>query len=312
MAPLFMQAKFFRKGGNLPVKRVVIHDMEAPEKGDTAESVARYFQTLSTPASAHYCIDSDSVVMCVREEDTAYHAPPNSGSIGLEHAGYASQTAADWSDDYSEKMLNVSAALCADICKRHSIPVEFVDVAGLLAGQRGITTHAAVSKAWKQSDHSDPGPGFPMAHYIDLVRGGSAPTPTPVSGGRPVVNAPVVTTLAHAAWAGGYIQVGSDGGTFSWGSPNYGSAGAVKLNSPIVDADVTPLGAGYWLVASDGGVFAFGDAKFFGSPAAQKLAQPVVAIKGTPSGQGYWVTARDGGVFAYGDASYKGSVEFRG
>ena len=33
----------------------------------------------------------------------------------------------------------------------------------LRAGERGITTHAQVSKAWKKSDHWDPGPGFPIA-----------------------------------------------------------------------------------------------------------------------------------------------------
>jgi hypothetical protein len=258
---------------------------------------------------SHNCVDVDSVVQCVKEEDTAYHAPPNSHSIGIEHAGYASQTARDWADDYSEKMLTVSAALTADICRRYGIPVEYIDSGGLLAGKRGITTHAQVSKAWRQSDHTDPGPNFPIIHYIDLVRG-SAPTPVP--GGRPVVNSPVITIIAHATWNGGYIQVGSDGGTFSWGAPNYGSTGSVKLNSPIVDADVSPSGAGYWLVAADGGVFAFGDAGFFGSAGAMKLAKPIVAIKGTPSGKGYWLTGSDGGVFSYGDAQYKGSVEFRG
>jgi hypothetical protein len=45
-----------------------------------------------------------------------------------------------------------------------------VDVAGLLRGDRGITTHDAVSKAFKQSTHWDPGPGFPLADFANAVR----------------------------------------------------------------------------------------------------------------------------------------------
>lgn len=307
----FVKAKYFRVGGNLPATRVVIHDMEAPEKGDTAESVAKYFQRITSPASAHYCIDNNSVVQCVREEDTAYHAPPNSGSIGLEHAGYANQNMDQWLDEYGKQMLSVSAALCGEICKRRGIPVQYVDAAGLLAGKHGITTHAQVNAAWHQSSHTDPGNFFPMAYYIDLVRGVPA-TPAPPKENRPVVNAPVVTIVAHASWNGGYVQVGADGGTFSWGAPNFGSAGAVKLNSPIVDGAVTPDGQGYWLVAADGGVFGFGDAGFFGSMGGKALAKPIVAMTSSPSGQGYWLVASDGGVFSFGDAAYKGSVEFRG
>lgn len=306
----FLQAKYFRPGGNLPINRVVIHDMEAPEKGDTAESVAQYFQRITSPASAHYCVDSDSVVGCVHEEDTAYHAPPNQHSIGIEHAGYASQTREQWLDDYGQRMLAVSAALVGDICRRHNVPIQFVNAPDLLAGKRGITTHAQVSAAWHQTSHTDPGNFFPMDYYIDLVRGGS-PTPVAPKEARPVVNAPVVTIIAHATW-NGYIQVGADGGTFSWGAPNYGSAGAIKLNSPIVDAAATPDGSGYWLVAADGGIFSFGDAKFFGSTGNIALAKPIVAITASPTGQGYWLTASDGGVFAFGDAAYKGSVEYRG
>jgi hypothetical protein len=189
--------------------------------------------------------------------------------------------------------------------------VEYVDVAGLKAGKRGVTTHNNVSLAFKKSTHTDPGPNFPMSHYMDLVRGTAAP-PKEM---RPVVNAPVVTILSHPDWAGGYIQVGADGGMFSWGgAPNFGSLGAVALNAPIVDGDVTPSGKGYTLLGADGGVFDFGDAAeaFEGSMGGAQLAKPCVAFKFTPSGKGYWITASDGGVFSFGDAEYKGSVEFKG
>ena len=67
-------------------------------------------------------------------------------------------------------MLQLSAKLCADICKRHNIPIEFVDEDGLKAGHRGITFHVTVSDAFKRSTHRDPGKHFPLERYLSLVR----------------------------------------------------------------------------------------------------------------------------------------------
>jgi N-acetyl-anhydromuramyl-L-alanine amidase AmpD len=308
----FLQAKYFTKSGKRAIDLIVIHDMEYPERLDGAENVAKFFQRGGSEASAHYCVDGDSIVQCVRDMDIAWHAPgANHDGIGIEHAGYARQTAAEWADDYSEKMLQLSATLCAELCKTYNLPHAFVDVPGLLKGLRGFTTHNNVSKAFKKSTHTDPGPNFPFAHYLELVEQAAGPARIPQEA-RPVVNAPVVSILSHSSWNGGYIEVGADGGTFSWGAPNFGSAGGTPLNKPIVAACTTPSGQGYWLAASDGGVFGFGDAGFHGSMGGTALNKPVVDIISTPSGQGYWMVASDGGVFTFGDAQYKGSVDYRG
>ena len=312
MAIQFLQAKWYTPTTKRAIDLIVIHDMEYPERLDGAENVAKFFAGGSTRASAHFCIDADSIVQCVKLMDVAWHAPgANHDGIGLEHAGYARQTAAEWADPYSEAMLKLSAALCADLCTKFNIPHAFVDAAGLRKGYRGFTTHHQISLAFKKSSHWDPGPNFPMAHFIDLVKAAAGPAPIPQED-RPVVNAPVITILSHQSWASGYIQVGSDGGTFSHGAPNFGSTGSVALNKAIVAAAVTPSGQGYWLVASDGGVFGFGDAGFHGSLGNTTLNKPIVAIAPTASGQGYWLTASDGGVFAFGDAEYKGSVNYVG
>ena len=42
--------------------------------------------------------------------------------------------------------------------------------ADLVAGRRGITGHVEVSRAFKRSDHWDPGPGFPIESFLDDVR----------------------------------------------------------------------------------------------------------------------------------------------
>lgn len=172
IADKFVPARNFRAGRAAPVRLVVLHSMEAVEKGSTAENVAAWFAGPSAPmASAHFCVDSDSVVQCVALRDTAFAAPgANADGIQIEMAGYAKQTSEEWGDAFSAAMLERVAVLTADCCRAYGLPVAFIDAAGLLAGGRGITTHAEVSRAFKKSDHTDPGKGFPMAAFLGRVR----------------------------------------------------------------------------------------------------------------------------------------------
>jgi N-acetyl-anhydromuramyl-L-alanine amidase AmpD len=168
----FVQARNYTRGRSNAIDVLVIHTMEAPEKPTTAESVAKWFAGSSAPqASAHYCIDNNSAVQCVRDEDVAWHAPgANHNGIGFEHAGFAAQTSKDWQDPYSQALLEVSAELVAKKAEEFHIPVVWLQVADLRAGRRGITGHAQVSDAFKKSDHHDPGGNFPVQHYLALVK----------------------------------------------------------------------------------------------------------------------------------------------
>jgi N-acetyl-anhydromuramyl-L-alanine amidase AmpD len=168
----FVQARNYTKGRSNAIDVLVIHTMESPEKPDTAESVANWFAGPTAPqASAHYCIDSNSIVQCVHDTDVAWHAPgANHNGLGFEHAGRAAQTKDDWSDDYSTAMLDLSAQLVAQKCEEHHIPVTWLQPADLRAGRRGITGHVQVSDAFKRSDHRDPGTSFPVQQYLALVR----------------------------------------------------------------------------------------------------------------------------------------------
>lgn len=308
----FLQARSYHQGGNGPVTRVVLHDMEAAETDTTAENVARNFATSTREASAHYCVDNNSVVGCVHLADIAYHAPPNTGSIGIEHAGYAAQRREQWLDEYSHAELVISAALTRALCLKYNLPMEYVDAAGLLAGKKGITTHWQVSLAWHKTDHTDPGPNFPMDYYIALVKAGDGAKPEP-KGNVVIVNAPQVTILSHPSWNGGYVQIHADGGVVNHGeAPFYGSMGGTKLNSPVVDADVTPSGKGYTMLGADGGIFNFGDAVFEGSHGPEAENSPFVSITLSATGLGYWLGGRDGSVWGYGDAKYIGSSDFKG
>lgn len=165
-----MPTKNFTKAASRRIDLVVIHTIEIDERPDSAEACGKYFQTTNNKVSAHYCVDNNSIVQCVQDKDVAWAAPfANSDGIQIEHAGRARQTAKDWADKYSVAVLDISARLVADLCKKYAIPSTFLFAPGLAAGMRGITTHWQVSRAFGGS-HWDPGYGFPIDEYIALVK----------------------------------------------------------------------------------------------------------------------------------------------
>jgi len=168
----FIQAKNFTKGRISPVKHIVLHTMEAPEKPKTAENVANWFAGKSAPkASAHYCVGADGVIQCVKDEDTAWHAPgANSTGIGIEMVGYASQTKDQWNDSFSRTMLEHVALLVVDIAKKHNIPLRKISADDLKVGTSGVCGHVDVSKAFGKSNHYDPGPNFPWDQFVATLR----------------------------------------------------------------------------------------------------------------------------------------------
>jgi N-acetyl-anhydromuramyl-L-alanine amidase AmpD len=193
----FVQARNFTRGRTNAIDVLVIHTMESPEKPDTAESVANWFAGATAPqASAHYCIDSNSVVQCVHDTDVAWHAPgANHNGLGFEHAGRAAQSSHDWRDEYSQAMLEISAELVAQKCAEHHIPVVWLQPADLRAGRRGITGHVQVSDAFHRSDHRDPGTSFPIEEYLERVKRHMGESWVPVSQHRGRDKAPSQTPL---------------------------------------------------------------------------------------------------------------------
>lgn len=166
-----VQAKHYHRGRLSPIRLIVVHSMEWAEKGSTAEDCARMFATMSRPASAHVCVDNDSVVRCVADSDTAWAAPgANADGLQMELAGFARQKRADWLDTYSTALLKQAAAVAAGWAKLHKIPVRKLSQAQLRSGMKGFTTHADVSVVYKRSDHHDPGSGFPWDVFLDLVK----------------------------------------------------------------------------------------------------------------------------------------------
>lgn len=155
---------------------VVLHDEEAPN----ARGSAAYFQGADSGGSAHLCVDDGECYRSLPNTAIPWGAASafgaNTHGFHIEQAGYASWSAAQWETHLSE--LKRVAYKTAIHCRLFKIPVQFVTAAQLPA-RHGITTHAEVSEASRRLDpananrysHSDPGPGWPRAQFMALVKG---------------------------------------------------------------------------------------------------------------------------------------------
>lgn len=162
------------------VDYAVIHATVSPCKPGGARANARYFQSPDAGGLAHYIVDPSETVQSCDEGVACWHCPPlNKRGIGVELCDPQSGDAARWLDEPHQQMLTRAAALFADICTHHRLPMVYVDHDGLLRGERGITTHHDAVLAWHKSTHTDPGPGFPMGQFIGLVNAAARPAPTP-------------------------------------------------------------------------------------------------------------------------------------
>ena len=171
---------------NHPIKWNVIHSTVSPCVPGGARNIARLIDQNhpNQGKSWQYVIDPAEVIQCVGDSFVAWHCGFNTHSLAYEMcdvpgpvpddkpgsaAWKAAKRAWRWSRPNQIKMLNRTARLVARNSLAYDIPMRFVGVKGLLAGKRGITTHACMSKAFKKSTHWDPG-FWPKRTFVLLVR----------------------------------------------------------------------------------------------------------------------------------------------
>lgn len=238
--PAITQQAFHDDGpGNLPPTRVVIHatcpviGYPRASSAGMAAATASYFTSPGAGGSAHYVVDIAGEEHCVPDGHIAWHAPPNQHSIGIE----VCSEGGDYSQSYTrEQWLSPdvwpavirAAARTRELCGRFGIPMQRINSTDLLDSARGICGHVDVSQAWHQSDHSDPGPGFPWPEFLAAVNGSaSAPTtskddpmsviPIPLdASGNFRVLVPVEAGASSAVIARAFITFGS-----AWGGTEF-------------------------------------------------------------------------------------------
>jgi hypothetical protein len=146
------------------IRLVVVHSTE----GGTARSVAEFFAT-TAQASTQLVVDDFGCYRCLPDLVVPWGAPGvNTSGLHIEHCGFARWTREQWLEHDDE--LRLSAEHAARWCWQYGIPRRWVGPLGLKLRRRGLTTHADASRAFTPGGHTDPGPGFPRDHYLQLVR----------------------------------------------------------------------------------------------------------------------------------------------
>lgn len=168
----YLEARNYTRRERFSVDWIVIHSAETAETPTVAEALQSWCAGPHAPqASWHYAVDNNSITQSVRDNFIAWHAPgANDAGIGIELGGRAAQTREQWLDAYGQAMLDNAARLLAYLSQKWDIPLEFVNEDGLKAGERGVTTHRAVTYAWRKSTHIDPGAHFPMDELLARAR----------------------------------------------------------------------------------------------------------------------------------------------
>lgn len=172
----FVQAQDYTRGRpDGPPLFIVIHDMEAGESSDRAENTAAYFASGSggRNVSAHYCVDDNSIVQCVKLGDVAWtvgNRPGNNRGINWELSGFARQTRAQWLDAFGRAMFARMAPYVRADAAKYKIPLRRCTIADLKAFRPGITSHNDLRLAFGGTTHTDPGPNFPWDVFMQIMQ----------------------------------------------------------------------------------------------------------------------------------------------
>lgn len=147
----------------------VFHTTENSDS-TTPDAVAQWQTNPANQSSYNILIGVDG--RTVRSNDDNYipwSAGHTGNRIGI-HAsciGRAARTRTQWLQ--LPLQITACAAWAADLNTRYGIPLIWLNAAQVRAGVRGFCGHAEISAAFHESDHTDPGKGFPADMVMNMA-----------------------------------------------------------------------------------------------------------------------------------------------
>lgn len=155
---------------------IVVHTNEAGPYGfhkfpGTAESLGLYLKRPDVQASYHKAVDRNGdVCRMLMDADRAWAAGNVGNNEGLHICalGWAAQSREEWLD-FPQQLEQIGKEI-AIWCKQEGIPADKLDSAQLVGGTWGVAGHGDVAQAWHDTDHTDPGAGFPYDFVLNVAR----------------------------------------------------------------------------------------------------------------------------------------------
>lgn len=149
------------------IQAVFIHTTEN-DIGTPAENVANY--QIRTRTGSYHCLVDTQKLLIENTDDWITWSTGNLGNdVGL-HMSFvarAAMTRQQWLNNRA--MLSIGAWKVAQWCRAYGIPAKFVTGPELARGVKGVSTHFE-ARIWGNTDHTDPGPNFPMQEFLEMVR----------------------------------------------------------------------------------------------------------------------------------------------
>lgn len=152
--------------GSMTPRSVVLHSAESDGSGAAyGQAIVGFWQRQGEGLGAHFIVARDgAITQAGHINEVMYHCGgANYGYVGIEQAGYASFTHAQWMRRIDE--LRSTAKLLAWLHHDPSCQLRL-----RIADSGGVSTHAMQSLIHPESlGHTDPGPGYPLDYVLWLA-----------------------------------------------------------------------------------------------------------------------------------------------
>ncbi|KAA0916472.1 M23 family metallopeptidase [Dietzia sp. ANT_WB102] len=164
------------------VPLIAIHTYECPrESGERALRNRAQYQQTSGTGSYTVLVSADGKSLRANDDNYTPCASLHTGDrlgFHLSFLAYARDSRETWLA--YDTQLREAARICAEWCRLYGHQPRHLSIAEMRARKaKGFCTHADISDAFGESDHRDPGKGFPMDVFLRYVTEALNPAPSP-------------------------------------------------------------------------------------------------------------------------------------